>query len=147
MSTQFVEIKATVFKKFEKESLFQLTCADIVERFQLWLMLLIIFMRNVVEMSIRSSSDPLSGLGSPSSSSGTVWPKSFTFLGGETGKLMGPFIMVLGSEMIVDWLKHAFITKFNVIRPHVYQRYLDVMCKDYYSNVRMPRSISNTNVG
>lgn len=27
ISNQFVEIKASVFKKFEKENLFQLTCA------------------------------------------------------------------------------------------------------------------------
>lgn len=27
MSNQFVEIKATVFKKFEKENLFQMSCA------------------------------------------------------------------------------------------------------------------------
>jgi hypothetical protein len=33
-SNQFVEIKSTVFRKFEKENLFQLTCADVVERFQ-----------------------------------------------------------------------------------------------------------------
>jgi hypothetical protein len=49
MSNQFEEIKSTVFKKFEKENLFQLTCADVVERFQLWLMLLIIASRNIVE--------------------------------------------------------------------------------------------------
>src|SRR6202012_81573 len=50
MSNQFVEIKGAVFKKVEKENLFQLPCADVVERFQLWLMLLIIAMRNVVEI-------------------------------------------------------------------------------------------------
>src|SRR5271168_1901320 len=50
MSNIFVEIKSTVFKKFEKDNIFQLTCADIVERFQLWLMLLIIGLRNIVEM-------------------------------------------------------------------------------------------------
>lgn len=50
LSNQFVEIKSTVFKRFERDSLFQLTCADIVERFQLWVMLLIIGMRNVVEV-------------------------------------------------------------------------------------------------
>lgn len=32
--------------------------------------------------------------------------------------------------MAVDWLKHAFITKFNHIRASVYDRYLDVLCKD-----------------
>uniref|UniRef100_A0A0D2XIR8 Endoplasmic reticulum membrane protein 65 n=1 Tax=Fusarium oxysporum (strain Fo5176) TaxID=660025 RepID=A0A0D2XIR8_FUSOF len=50
LSNQFVEIKSTVFKRFEKDNLFQLTCADIVERFQLWIMLFIIGMRNVVEV-------------------------------------------------------------------------------------------------
>src|ERR1700723_948944 len=50
MSNQFVEIKGTVFKKFEKENLFQITCADVVERFQLWLMLMIIAMRNIVDV-------------------------------------------------------------------------------------------------
>jgi len=56
VSNQFVEIKGSVFKKFEKDSLFQITCAgkndisnydtlsdllhvDIVERFTLALML------------------------------------------------------------------------------------------------------------
>ena len=34
------------------------------------------------------------------------------------------------SEMLVDWLKHAFITKFNHIRPTVYERYIDVLCRD-----------------
>lgn len=32
--------------------------------------------------------------------------------------------------MLVDWLKHAFITKFNHIRPSVYERYTDVLCRD-----------------
>lgn len=37
---------------------------------------------------------------------------------------------VLISEQFVDWLKHAFITKFNHIRPSVYERYTDVLCLD-----------------
>jgi len=37
------------------------------------------------------------------------------------------------SEMLVDWLKHAFITKFNHIRPSVYERYTDVLCQDLAS--------------
>src|SRR5690606_11840973 len=40
-----------------------------------------------------------------------------------------------GSEMIVDWLKHAFINKFNIMRPRLHSRFLDVLCKDYYTNV------------
>lgn len=39
-------------------------------------------------------------------------------------------LTVLLSEVAVDWLKHAFITKFNHIRPSVYERYTDVLCRD-----------------
>ena len=35
ISNNFVELKSNVFKKCEKENLFQVSCADIVERFQL----------------------------------------------------------------------------------------------------------------
>ncbi|KAF8246746.1 DUF747-domain-containing protein, partial [Wilcoxina mikolae CBS 423.85] len=125
LSVQFVEIKTTVFKKFEKENLFQLLCADIVERFQLLLMLIIIASRNLVELGVWSLS--------PSATGGGILPKSFTVFPKWTGQVMGPFFIVIGSEMVVDWLKHAYITKFNNTRPVVYERFLDVQCKDYYS--------------
>lgn len=46
---------------------------------------------------------------------------------------------VLFSELIVDWLKHAFITKFNHIRPSVYERYTDVLCRDLASGSAVGR--------
>lgn len=141
MSNMFVEIKSTVFKKFEKDNIFQLTCADIVERFQLWLMLLIIGLRNIVEMGglsitsngqvaaevVRNSTVPLR--------SNSILPMSFTILPNWTGEVLSPFLLVLGSEMIVDWLKHAYISKFNNVKPALYQKFLDVLAKDYYTNV------------
>ncbi|KAF1813562.1 DUF747-domain-containing protein [Eremomyces bilateralis CBS 781.70] len=144
MSNQFVEIKGTVFKKLEKENLFQMTCADVVERFQLWLMMIIIAMRNIVElgdftiglpamMSSTTSSPTVNTTTTPSSSS-TILPMSFTILPKWTGQFLGPFVLVLGSEMVVDWIKHAYINKFNNTRPEVYGRFLDVLAKDYYSN-------------
>lgn len=133
MSNQFVEIKSTVFKKFEKDNLFQLTCADVVERFQLWLMLTIIAARNIIETGGLSLS-----LGNNNSTplvrSSSILPKSFTIFPFWTGQIMGPFLLVLGSEMLVDWIKHAYITKFNLIKPAIYGRFLDVLAKDYYSN-------------
>ncbi len=51
VSNQFVEIKGSVFKKFEKDNLFQITCADIVERFTLVLMLVVVAFRNLIELS------------------------------------------------------------------------------------------------
>ncbi|KXT14358.1 hypothetical protein AC579_2763 [Pseudocercospora musae] len=147
MSNQFVEIKSAVFKKFEKENLFQMTCADVVERFQLLLMLLIIALRNVVEVgglsisltsAFADTTTPIESMGGNSTSvplvSGFVIPKAFTLLPKWTGQVLGPFLIVLGSEALVDWCKHAYITKFNNVKPNIYGRFLDVMAKDYYSH-------------
>ncbi|CAA7260584.1 unnamed protein product [Cyclocybe aegerita] len=125
VSNQFVEIKGSVFKKFEKDSLFQITCADIVERFSLSLMLGIVAFRNLIELS-GSEFD---------FSSGFPLPKSFGWFRGSNvvWVISYPVLTVIVSEMLVDWLKHAFITKFNHIRPSVYERYIDVLCRDLSS--------------
>lgn len=125
VSNQFVEIKGSVFKKFEKDNLFQITCADIVERFTLSLMLLIVALRNLIELS-GSAFD----LGE-----GSILPRSFGWFGGKNviWTIFYPVVTVLASEVVVDWLKHAFITKFNHIRPSVYDRYMDVLCRDLAS--------------
>lgn len=140
MSNQFVEVKSTVFKKFEKDNIFQLTCADVVERFQLWLMLIIIALRNIVEvggLSILHAADGASEFVKESVPirSNSILPNSFTILPSWSGEVLTPFLLVLGSEMVVDWIKHAYISKFNNVKPAVYQRYLDVLAKDYYANV------------
>ncbi|KAE8151177.1 eukaryotic membrane protein family-domain-containing protein [Aspergillus avenaceus] len=160
LSNQFVEIKSTVFKKFEKDNLFQLTCADVVERFQLWLMLTIIASRNIVETgafnfignlgssfseSTSTNSTPLS---TPPRTMSSILPQSFTIVPSSIiasfsnvnsflptlAQVLGPFLVVLGSEMLVDWLKHAYIGKFNNTRPAIYNRFLDILAKDYYTN-------------
>lgn len=155
MSNQFVEIKGTVFKKFEKENLFQLTCADVVERFQLWLMLLIIALRNIVEvggLSI-SLSSAFGDSGTPTEQSGAngtgvpllsgfVIPKAFTLMPKWTGEVLGPFLIVLGSEALVDWCKHAYISKFNNVKPNIYGRFLDVLAKDYYSHAFVDQNLT-----
>ncbi|KEY69449.1 hypothetical protein S7711_01991 [Stachybotrys chartarum IBT 7711] len=137
LSNQFTEVKSTVFKRFEKDNLFQLTCADIVERFHLWVMLLIIGMRNVVEVgglpwhSAGSDGDEPVPLHNPS-----ILPHSFTVLPSwiTSAAVLSPFLIVIGSEMLVDAIKHAYVTKFNNIKPTFYSRILDILCKDYYTN-------------
>ncbi|KAK7744754.1 hypothetical protein SLS62_010056 [Diatrype stigma] len=141
ISNQFVEIKGAVFKKIEKENLFQLSCADIVERFQLWVILLIIAMRNIVEVGGFSVPGAGSEMDNGATGPGpihtnsilphsfTVWP-SWLF----SGEVLSPFFVVIGIEMLVDWIKHAYINKFNNVRPAVYHRMLDILCKDYYTN-------------
>ncbi|KAF9132410.1 hypothetical protein BGW39_000198 [Mortierella sp. 14UC] len=121
ISNQFVEIKGSVFKKFEKENLFQLSCSDIVERFQLSVFVTIITIRNLVELSAAPPS-PFS-----------VYPQSFVPLFSSmtaVARLLTPCFLVLGCETLVDWLKHAFITKFNQIRPSVYGRFVDILSRD-----------------
>ncbi|KAF9918873.1 hypothetical protein BX616_004825 [Lobosporangium transversale] len=121
ISNQFVEIKGSVFKKFEKENLFQLSCSDIVERFQLSVFVAIITIRNLVELSA-SPPSPFS-----------VYPQSFVPLFSSMtamARLLTPCFLVLGCETLVDWLKHAFITKFNQIRPSVYGRFVDILSRD-----------------
>ncbi|OZJ05502.1 hypothetical protein BZG36_01898 [Bifiguratus adelaidae] len=123
ISNQFVEIKGSVFKRFERENLFQLSCSDIVERFQQCVFLTIITLRNVIELA-ESPPSPFSIL--PSNFVPLLkLPTTTTF-----ESLLTPVFMVLASELMVDWLKHAFITKFNHIRPSVYGKYIDVLCKD-----------------
>ncbi|KAL8763302.1 MAG: hypothetical protein Q9184_000858 [Pyrenodesmia sp. 2 TL-2023] len=141
MSNQFVEIKSTVFKKFEKENLFQLTCADVVERFQLWLMLTIIALRNLIEtggltLGSSTASDPALPLKS------SLYPKAFTIFPTWAGLLFQPFILVLGSEMLVDSLKHCYITKFNNTKSAIYGRFLDVLAKDYYTNAFVDQNLT-----
>lgn len=149
MSNQFVEIKGSVFKKLEKENLFQMTCADVVERFQLWLMLLIIALRNIVEMgglsmNTLATSNPSSSVfnasGIPVQVTG-ILPKAFTWIPKWSGQVFGPFLIVLGSEMLVDWLKHAYINKFNSVKPDIYGRFLDVLAKDYYSHAFVDQNL------
>jgi len=167
ISNQFGEIKSAVFKRFERENLFQLTCADIVERFQILVFLVIITCRNFLELT-GTGAETLShfytlfskSILSPASFSSVI-PKLnvlqtlhssnfpefcekivnlvvswFTnFINSPTYQLLAvlitPLVVIYGSEMFVDYLKHTFITKFNQIKPSVYIKYRDSLCKDF----------------
>ena len=48
---QFVELKGSVFKKFEKHNLFQMTCSDVRERFHLLFLLTVVGVRNLTEFA------------------------------------------------------------------------------------------------
>ncbi|RYE39642.1 MAG: hypothetical protein EOP48_25520, partial [Sphingobacteriales bacterium] len=58
-------------------------------------------------------------------------PKAFAIASSKVETIFHPVLLVMASEVIVDWLKHAFITKFNHIRPSVYNRFVDVLCQDF----------------
>lgn len=106
-------------------------------------MLVIIAMRNIVEVGGLSVPGAGSDLGAEDIGvkvplhNSSIIPASFTILPSWllSGEVLSPFLIVIGSEMIVDWIKHAYINKFNNIKPTFYSRILDILCKDYYTNV------------
>jgi len=105
VSNQFVELKGSVFKKFEKENLFQISCSDMVERFQLFIFLAISVVQNLRDMSWD-----------------ITWPWVL--------HMGGVVVAVWLSETLVDAIKHAFITKFNAIRPDVYLKFKTILARD-----------------
>ncbi|KAJ2882009.1 hypothetical protein IWW38_005716, partial [Coemansia aciculifera] len=139
ISNQFVEIKSNVFKKWEKEMLFQVVCADVVERFQEIVFLFIIILRNLAELAgpslasatgtvVTTAQAPVSFDSATPSAFGPLLPTwvSVPLL----NRILTPVLMVLGTEILIDWIKHAFITKLNWIRPEIYSHYIDILSRD-----------------
>lgn len=50
VSNQFMELKTCVFKKYDRTSLFLITCSDMVERFQLALFLFTVCVKNFQDL-------------------------------------------------------------------------------------------------
>ncbi|XP_072240954.1 transmembrane anterior posterior transformation protein 1 homolog isoform X2 [Leuresthes tenuis] len=107
MSNNFVEIKGSVFKKFEKNNLFQMSNSDIKERFTNYILLLIVCLRNMEQFS---------------------WNPDHLWV------LFPDVVMVITSEVAVDVVKHAFITKFNDISADVYSEYRASLAFDLVSS-------------
>nr|XP_046151717.1 transmembrane anterior posterior transformation protein 1 homolog isoform X2 [Oncorhynchus gorbuscha] len=107
MSNNFVEIKGSVFKKFEKNNLFQMSNSDIKERFTNYVLLLIVCLRNMEQFS---------------------WNPDHLWV------LLPDVVMVIASEIAVDIIKHAFITKFNEITADVYSEYRASLAFDLVSS-------------
>ncbi|KAL9982741.1 hypothetical protein ACROYT_G004832 [Oculina patagonica] len=107
VSNQFVELKGSVFKRFEKNNLFQMSCSDIRERFYYIVLIIIVTLRNLTEFN---------------------WNLEHLYV-------ICPYLLaVLSSEYFVDWIKHAFITKFNNIPVEVYCEYRALLAEDATSS-------------
>lgn len=136
LSMQFSEIKSSVLKRIDKEGLFQASCADITERFQLLLMLFVIMLRNLPQFLTDLNSDSIGIL--PDSSMGHSSM-------GLIGVLIGPTVLVIGSELIVDWVKHAYLTKFNKITPHTtYSKFTQILASDIISTFKLTHNTSTS---
>lgn len=96
MSNNFVELKSMVFKKFEKNNLFHMSCSDVRERFHYLILLKIVIIQTLKEYN---------------------WKENQLYI------LLWDSFLIMITEIFVDWLKHAFITRFNEISPEVYGEY------------------------
>lgn len=150
LSSQFSEIKSTVFKKFDREGLFQNACADLTERFQLLTYLFLIGLRNLVEFDINEGLVPNSFASFPkisiSNNYGNVFNViSFLHLDLDLAwlkVLINPTLIVIGSELLVDWIKHSYIAKYNKFKPSIYERFVNVLSNDFLESVS---SVSSAN--
>lgn len=102
ISGNFAEIKSTVFKKFNKAALFKITAQDICERFKLALFLSLVLLLNICQGMDHKQ-----------------------FLG--YMRICG---LVWCAELVADWIKHAFITKFNFLPARVYPEYALLLAGD-----------------
>ncbi|XP_059172567.1 transmembrane anterior posterior transformation protein 1 homolog [Physella acuta] len=93
MSNNFVEIKGNLFKRLDKNNLCQITYSDVKERFHYLVLLLFVFIRNMKELQ-------------------WSWDMAFP--------IIQDAAIVMFVEIIVDWIKHAFITKFNELSASSY---------------------------
>ncbi|KAG1659359.1 Protein TAPT1 [Nymphon striatum] len=92
----FVELKGSVFKKFEKNNLFQMSCSDVRERIHYLVLLLFVIVQTM---------------------------KAYAWKDEQFYTLICECFIVLACEFMVDWVKHGFITRFNEISSEVYKEY------------------------
>lgn len=85
-----------VFKKFEKNNLFHMSCSDVRERFHYIILLLVVIIQTMKEYS---------------------WSEKQFWI------LLPDCFWVLCAEVMVDYFKHVFVTRFNEISFDVYEDY------------------------
>ena len=102
ISGNFAEIKSTVFKKYNKAALFKITAQDVCERFKLGLFLSLVLLLNICQ--------------------GMDQAQFLSYM-----QICG---LVWCTEIIADWIKHAFITKFNFLPARVYPEYALLLAGD-----------------
>lgn len=96
-----------MFRKIDSELLYHISCSDSKERFHYVILLSVVFIRNMAEFNW----DP-----------DQVWV------------IIPDAVLVLVAEVMVDWIKHAFILKFNETKADVYRKFTVRLAKDMISN-------------
>lgn len=124
LTNQFGEIKSAVFKRVDPDALFQLTCADITQRFQFGAILMVIVLRNFVELPSFSDFSAIKNI-------------------------VGPPLLIMGAVVLADWLKMAYITNFNRLSSkEVFESFSKRLYLDYDTNgAREPQTLMSNQAG
>lgn len=101
VADNFYELKSNIFKKYQIENLFQMLCNDIVERFTIFIFVLLILIQNLCYLGFDNNFDA------------QIW-----FI--DSFKL---FLIMIGFEIIIDTIKHGFICKFNNLSINIYKSF------------------------
>ncbi len=107
---------------------------DIRERFHYIVLLLIVALRNLAQFNWNVGEFK-------ADVTIEVYLYDSHFISDHLGVLLPLIFLIFLSEILVDWIKHGFITKFNGISPNEYKTYSLVLAKDMISGCG--RMVSN----
>ncbi|KAJ3448480.1 hypothetical protein M0812_00960 [Anaeramoeba flamelloides] len=103
ISHQTTQLKATIFKKFDSEHLFQISCGDSSSRFNMIVSSIIIIVRNA--------------LGGPNEFA--VQKRAWVAL-----------LMILFIQIMIDWVKHYLIIMINHHPLKYYKKFMAIIASD-----------------
>lgn len=133
VSNNFVELKGSVFKRSTEALLFQISCTDIVERFVLVLFMFLVGLNfdsaGSLTLDLLSNAATGSSSSSGTGATGEKMLQTTTPVELQFG-MLAAFILFV--EVVVDWIKHSFIRRFNSdIRFDAYDRFLTILAEDF----------------
>ncbi|XP_057777649.1 protein POLLEN DEFECTIVE IN GUIDANCE 1 [Salvia miltiorrhiza] len=114
VSNNFAEIKSNVFKRYSKDNVQSLVYFDSVERFHITAFVLFVLAQNILEAE-------------------GPWFESF----------LCNALVVYICEVMIDIIKHSFISKFNGLKPIAFSEFLEDLCKQ---TLNMQTENSNKNL-
>ncbi|KAK6183580.1 hypothetical protein SNE40_011034 [Patella caerulea] len=106
LSSNLVEIKTNMYRRIDRNYLFYIACLDIKERFHHSLLLFIVSMKIMTDVG---------------------WNPDYLLV------IVPDALWILCFEIVADWVKLAFVAKFNKISFHEYHQYRLTLATDMKS--------------
>ena len=136
ISNNFTELKSVVFKRCDSSNLMQISLSDATERLQLILFLCCIIIQNITNIQQTTNPNPVLPY-SEQSIDPSIYMYDWLYRASISS------LAVYLCELIIDWIKHSYINKFNSIDVNIYQRITTVLSNDYIQSCQF-RSQNDT---